>query len=149
MSKQEVVYSLVSIYLDSPQLGIQYNQTRNFDFLGKGLGIVSPPYFVYEFSRKQFSYYSLLTDQISWPGCLYFLRYNMCLATICFPGYDVIYFEINFIFLIKPFLYMTKKSRQKLENENSFCGENREVVYSLVSIYLDSPQLGIQYNQTL
>ena len=36
---------------------------------------------------------------------------------------DVINFEINLIFLIKPFFYMTKKSRQKLkylENDKSF-----------------------------
>ena len=26
----------------------------NLDFLGKGLGIVSPPHFVYDFSRKMF-----------------------------------------------------------------------------------------------
>ena len=26
----------------------------NFDFLGKGLGIVSPPHFVHNFSRKMF-----------------------------------------------------------------------------------------------
>ena len=26
----------------------------NFDFLEKGLGIVSPPHFVYDFSRKMF-----------------------------------------------------------------------------------------------
>ena len=26
----------------------------NSDFLEKGLGIVSPPYFVYDFSRKMF-----------------------------------------------------------------------------------------------
>ena len=38
-------------------------------------------------------------------------------------GCDVINFEINLIFLIKPFFYMTKKSRQKLkylENDKSF-----------------------------
>ena len=41
----------------------------------------------------------------------------MCIAI------DVIKFEINIIFLIKPFFYMTKKSRQKfkdLENEKTF-----------------------------
>ena len=35
-------------------------------------------------------------------------------------------FEINFIFLIEPFFYMTKKSWQELkylENEKSFWGE--------------------------
>ena len=47
----------------------------------------------------------------------------MCIAIVCFPGCDIIGFEINLIFLIKPFLYMTKKSRQKfkyLEKEKSF-----------------------------
>ena len=47
----------------------------------------------------------------------------MCIAIACFPGCEVINFEINFIFLIKPFFYMTKNSKQKLkylENEKSF-----------------------------
>ena len=48
----------------------------NFDFLDKGMGIVSPAHFVYDFSEKQCSSsYILLTDQISLPGCLYLLRY--------------------------------------------------------------------------
>ena len=47
----------------------------NFDFLDKGLGIVFPAHFVNDFSTKCFSYYILLTEQISLPGCLYFLRY--------------------------------------------------------------------------
>ena len=47
----------------------------NFDILDKGLGIVSPAHFVYEFSTKMFSYYILLTDKISLPGFVYFLRY--------------------------------------------------------------------------
>ena len=47
----------------------------NFNFLDKGLGIVFPAHFVNDFSAKCFSYYILLTEQISLPGCLYFLRY--------------------------------------------------------------------------
>ena len=50
----------------------------------------------------------------------------MCIAIVCVPGCDVRNFEINLIFLIKPFLYMTKKSTQKfeyLENEKSYQGE--------------------------
>ena len=47
----------------------------NFDFLDKGLGIVSPAHFAYDFQQKCSSCYILLTDQISLPGCLYFLRY--------------------------------------------------------------------------
>ena len=37
----------------------------------------------------------------------------MCIAIICFPGFAVKNFEINLMFLIKLFFYMTKKLRQK------------------------------------
>ena len=48
----------------------------NFDFVEKGLGVVSLPHFVYDFSRKMLLiYYTLLTDQIPLPDCLYFLKY--------------------------------------------------------------------------
>ena len=48
----------------------------NFCFSEKGLRKVSPPYFVYDFSTKKcFTYYILLTDQISFSDCPYFLRY--------------------------------------------------------------------------
>ena len=55
----------------------------NFD-LEKGLGIVSPPYFVYGFSRKIFLMLCiLLTDQISLPDCLYFLGYwSICVLQL-------------------------------------------------------------------
>ena len=48
----------------------------NFDFVEKGLGIVSLQHFVYDFSRKMFFIlYILLTDQISLSDRLCFLRY--------------------------------------------------------------------------
>ena len=50
----------------------------------------------------------------------------MCIAITCLPCCNVVNFEIKLVFLIKPFLYMTRKSRQKLrylENEKSFQGE--------------------------
>ena len=54
----------------------------NFDFLDKGLEIVSPAHFVYDFQQKC-SCDILLTDQISLPGCLYFLRYwAICLLQL-------------------------------------------------------------------
>ena len=49
----------------------------NFNFLEKGLGLVSPLHFVYDFSRKMFHILhsiNLLTDQISLADCLYFSR---------------------------------------------------------------------------
>ena len=47
----------------------------NFGFLDKGLGMVSPAHFLYDFSTKMFLSHILLTDQMSLPGCIYFLRY--------------------------------------------------------------------------
>ena len=47
----------------------------------------------------------------------------MCIAIACKPGCDVMIFEVDFIFLIKPFFQMTYISWQKpkyLENEKSF-----------------------------
>ena len=49
-----------------------------------------------------------------------------CFRGLCFPGCDIINFEINLIFLIKLFFYLTKMSRQKfkyLEIEKSFLNE--------------------------
>ena len=54
----------------------------------------------------------------------------MRIAIVCFPGCEVINFEINFIFLIKLFFYITRKSRQKfkyLEYEESFKGEIKSI----------------------
>ena len=45
----------------------------------------------------------LLTDQIPLSDYLEILG-NMCIAIVCFADCDVISFEINVIFLIKPFL---------------------------------------------
>ena len=69
----------------------------NFDFLEKGLGIVSPLYFVYDFSRKRF----LLLHSINWLNFTVWLPFlleilgNICIAIICFLGCDVKNFEIN------------------------------------------------------
>ena len=48
------------------------------------------------------------------------------IVIVCQLGCDVINFEFNLILIIKPFFYMTKKSRQKLkylENEKRFQNE--------------------------
>ena len=50
---------------------------HNFDFLEKGLGIVSPTHFVYNFSGKNVS--PVIFCYISLSDCLYLLRY----WTIC------------------------------------------------------------------
>ena len=96
-----------------------------FWFFRKGLGIVSPPHFLYNFSRKMF----LILYSINWPNFIVWLPLifeilgNICIAIVCFLDCDVINSEINLIFLIKPFFHLTRKSWQKfkyLENEKSF-----------------------------
>ena len=65
---------------------------------------------------------------INWPNLIVWMPLlleildNMCIAIVSFPGRDAINFETNLIYLIKPFFYMTKNSRQKfkyLENEKN------------------------------
>ena len=105
-----------------------------FTFSVKGLGLVSPQHFVYEFLRKMFH----MLCSINWPNFIVWLSLlaeilgNMCITIACYPGCDVIKFEIKIIFLIKPFCYMTKKSRQKLnylESEKSFWGEIKSIFH--------------------
>ena len=41
---------------------------------------------------------------------------NMCIAMICCPVCDVITFEINYNFVIKPFFNISKKSEKNVNN---------------------------------
>ena len=67
------------------------------------------------FEEKCFSCYFRLTHQISSSGYLYFLRYcAMCFVFVCFRDWDVINFEINFVFLIKPFFTCPKSQDKNL-----------------------------------
>ena len=62
------------------------------------------------FEEKYFSCYILLIDQISLSVCLYFVRLgNMSIAIACEPGCDVMNFDVNLIFLIKPFFLHGQK----------------------------------------
>ena len=97
-----------------------------FDCLEKSLGIVSPPHFVYYFSRKMF----LVLHSINWPNFIAWLPLlreilgNISIAIVCKTSCDVINFEIYLIFPTMPFLNITKKPRQKFdENEQRFQGE--------------------------
>ena len=109
----------------------------NFNFSEKGLELVSPSHFAYDFSGKMF----LILHSIYWPNLIVWFPLlleilgNLCITIVCSPGCDAIKFEINLIFLIKPFCYMTKKSRQKpkyLENEMSFRGKIKSIFLSFL-----------------
>ena len=76
-----MVCILISIYI-LIAINLPYNKNKlcemldywsrdmlNFNFLEKGLGIVSPPHFVYDFSRKMF----LMLDSIKWPNSIVWL----------------------------------------------------------------------------
>ena len=68
----------------------------NFNVPEKGLGLVSPSHFVYDFSRKMlFMLYS-----ISWPNFIVWL----CITVVYLLGCDVIKFEINLSVLINQFV---------------------------------------------
>ena len=66
---------------------------------------------------------------------------NVFIATY-FPSCDVINFEMNLAFLIKPFYYLTKKSRQTfkyLENKKTYSGEiNAFIIFKGPSVAKNS-----------
>ena len=94
----------------------------DFVFLDKGLGIVSPVHFVYNFSTHVIFYwltkFHCLFAFTSWDIGEY------CVLQLFVNQVKTLKnFKINLIFLIKPLLYMIKNSSQKLkylENEKSF-----------------------------
>ena len=107
-----------------------YRDKLNFDFLEKGLGMVFSAHLAYDFSRKMF----LMLCFINWPKFILWLSLllaifsNMCIATVFFPAWGTINFEINLVFIIKPFFFMTEKSRQNfkyLDNKKSFKDETK------------------------
>ena len=90
-----------------------------------GLELVYLPHFVHGFRIKIF----LCLYSTNWPSFivrLFLFREilgNVCITIVYCPGWDVINFAINLIFLTKLFIYMTKKSRHKLkylENISTF-----------------------------
>ena len=100
----------------------------NFNFSEKGLGLVSPSYFVNDIWRKMslMLYSNNCQNFITWLLLLLEILSNMCIAIVCWPGCDVMDFEINFIFVMKIFFLHDQKVMTKLkylENENSFKGE--------------------------
>ena len=105
----------------------------NFNFLRKGLGIVSQQILCMIFQKMLLMLYSInWPNVIIWLSLLLEILSNMWIAIDCWPGCDIIDFEISPIFITKPFLYITKKSRQKfkyLEKEKSFKGEIKSIFY--------------------
>ena len=104
---KQVLSTLVLIYFVRPWHGLSikklYNisdswsrDILNLDYFQKGLGLASPPHFVYDFLRKIF-----LVLSLNWPifhvwlPLLLDIMGNICIVIICCPVCDVIIFEIN------------------------------------------------------
>ena len=118
-----MVCSLVSIYLDSLQLGIQEKLRKTLSFERRVWDLFLHNILCILVQEKCFSCYILF---IVWLPLLLEIMDNICITIVCQPGSKVINFKINFFFQIKLFFCMTKKSKQKfiyLENEKSFWGE--------------------------
>ena len=88
----------------------------NFDFLEKGLGIIFQYILCIWFFKKNIFHviFYWLTKIIVLLSLLLGILGNKCIGIVCFPDCEVINFEINRIFLIKPFFHMTKKSKTKI-----------------------------------
>ena len=98
---------------------------HNFHFLEKELGLFSLPYFAYDFSRKVFHMlYSInCPNFIGWLPLLLEILGDMGIGIVSYLFCDAINFEIYFSVIIRPFVFMTKNSEQKLKqlkNKNSF-----------------------------
>ena len=92
-SGQQLRLQAVSIIFDlaynksKPHEALDYwfRDMLSFVLLEKGLGIVSPPHFVYDFSRKMF----LMLHFINWPNFIVWFSLlleilgNMCIAIVC------------------------------------------------------------------
>ena len=80
------------------------------DFLDKGLGIVPPAYFVYDFLTKMFLMLYSINWPISLPSCLYFSRYWAICAWQLFVKQVVTSWilKLTLAFRSSRFFYMTK-----------------------------------------
>ena len=77
----------------------------NFDFLEIGLGVVTSPHFVYDFTRKNISH-AIFYKLTKFDYLIAFSSWDIgqyVFGNYLFPVCDVINSEINFSFLIKPF----------------------------------------------
>ena len=116
----------VEVYRNILKLSCRRLAFNSFKFFLKGgLELISLAHFLYDFWRKIFILLSAITwpDFIAWLPLLHEILGNISIVIVCWPGFDVINFQTDLVFLIKPFFYMTKTSRQKfkhLENKKSF-----------------------------
>ena len=82
----------------------------------RGLELVPLPHSLYDFQRKIF----FLLYSINWPNFMLPLSLilqilsNMCIVIVPYSGCNVVNFEINMIFQIKPFFLDEQKDEIKI-----------------------------------
>ena len=97
---------------------LAFTSYRAFFLKKRCLELVSLAHFLHDIWRKTF----LLLPSITWPNLIAWLPLlheildNMYIVIVCWPGCDIINFEINLIFLIKQFFYIWPKSQDKKLN---------------------------------
>ena len=96
--KNAFYFALKALFVLKLALKLAYNRNKlfktlhywsrdmlNFDFLDKGLGILSPAHFVYDSSTKMF----LMLYSVNWPNFIDLLSLfleilgNICIAIVC------------------------------------------------------------------
>ena len=77
---------------------------RLFQTIKRVLELVSLPHFRHNFLKEMFLLLCSINwlDFIVWLPLLCKILGNMCIEIVCKPGCDVMNFEVNLIFLIKP-----------------------------------------------
>ena len=77
----------------------------------------SLPVTLYYFWRKIFSFLYSCTwpNFVVWLPLLHEILGDICIAIVCYPGCDVMNFEINLIFLIKQFFLHDQKVTTKIK----------------------------------
>ena len=106
-----------SKYIETKLQTICFYHILGFLKKSRGMELVFLPHFLHNFWRKIL----LLLYSINWTNFFVWLPLlceilgSMCIAIVCKPGCDVMNFEVNLIFLIKPW-----QKLKYLENEKSF-----------------------------
>ena len=101
----------------------------------RGLGLVFLYHTLHDIWRKVF----LLLYSINWPNFIVWFHLlcdilgNMCIAIVCWPGCDVISFEINQSFLIRLFFLYDQNIKTKIymsQEEKELLKWNKKYVSS-------------------
>ena len=98
----------IKIYWNKSGDHLLLPQIKPFWKMKRGLEVVSLSHFLHKFWRKLFlTLYSInCPNFIIWLLLLHEMLNNMCIVVVCFLVFDMINFEINLRFLVKPFSHM-------------------------------------------